>query len=227
MKFLINIFVNLYAKTIGSWSLPYVNKKFPIRDYFKIEKMLRNLDSPLAIALVTTYGNGSNVGIRVGQWIGPKKWTKKTHVAIQFEIKDGYKHRVAEAVGGEPMNNGGLIETTLLEAIGQRDEVKILVPDFDSPLNQRIASFVCDFVADKVREDKINPIPYDDGHSILTPELNCSELLYKALRYAFNRADAHNPMEPVIRGGIPTWTPADVEYSDFFRVVYDSERIKK
>lgn len=216
MKFLIN----LVSNTIGKLSLPFVDKKFNLRDYFKIEKELSKLDVPFAIAIVTTYGHGSNLLIRFTNFLSKdkrKRKSRKTHALAIVETKNG-KFRAVESIGK------GVQEVTLLSAIGQRDEVKIRIPD-KRYINDMVATFALGYINEVARRDEVKNIAYDSDHDLLNSDrYNCSELIFHALEHGYKRSGQASMIKIVERAGKKTWSPVDAEFSKLFRDLYDSKK---
>jgi len=218
MKKVIDLFIKLYTNTVATWHFPFVDKKFELLDYYEIEKKLRELEVPFAVVLVNTYGHGSSIGIRLAGWIGRRLWSKKTHVAIYIDLRKGYKHRAVEAV------SEGIREVPLVKAIGQRDEVLVRVPD-RSLLNEAVSSKALEYIHSVLDLDDAKNIEYDFKHDLLNDETqDCAELFYNSLKYGFEKADQYFPLKPIMRAGMPTFTPVDVEKCELFVDLYDSKR---
>ena len=218
MKALLNLFIKVYSNTLGKWHMPFSHKKFNLNDYFKIEEKLKELNVPFAIGLVTTYGNGSNLGIKFSNWMSKdkrKKKSKKTHLFIYAAHLDGFKFRVAEQVGT------GLQNSSLLEAIGQKDEVKIRIPD-KRYIADPTATLATEYINNLLNIDKDTPINYDNKHVLdMDNTSDCSGLLWQALTYAFSELGLENLLETIDRLGMETFTPVDAEFSKLFTTIYD------
>ena len=222
---MLNKIIGFLTNTIAEIELPYVNKKFNLKDYFKIEQMLSELKVPFAVVLVTTNGNiGSNFLIRTVNKLSPLKIKRKsniTHAIAYVDLIDGLRHRTVESI------SEGLVEQRLLTSIGQRDEVIIMKP-VDTVLNEQVCKYVLEYIHSKVREDRKENIEYDFDHDILDPEkMDCSELIFNALAYGYKKADQMMPLMPVERGMLGmkklTFTPVDLQHSPLFEVMYDSK----
>ena len=206
--------INLYTKTIAKLHWPLCNKKFQIKDYYKIEESLK--DCKLAVILVTTYGNGSNMGIKIAQNIGTKNKTKKTHAALFIGFKDGIP-MVVEASGSY-----GIQVVPLIQVIGQRDEVMVRISN-PHLLNRSVENFMTEYVNDVIGRDGELDIPYDEDHNLEDQSrYDCAELVYHALVYAFKKARHKVLINPVVRWGKKTYTPIELEFSDLFETIYDN-----
>jgi hypothetical protein len=218
--FIVNLFVKLLSNTIGKWSLPYVEKKFNLNHYFLIEKELSKLNVPFAISVVTTYGHGSNLLISGAQKLSKDKRKRKsniTHALSIVETRNG-KFRAAEAMGP------GIQEVSLLSAIGQRDEVKIRVPN-PKLMNDQVCSFALDYIKRVLAIDRTKNIPYDLDHDLMDPErYDCSELIFHAVSYGFEKAGQMNLLKTVSRAGKKSWAPVEAEFSELFIDIYDSKK---
>lgn len=215
---MINFLIGIYTKTIAKLNFPFSHKRFNPRDYFPIEVELGKLPVSFAVILVTTYGSGSNIGIKIAQWIGVKKWSKKTHAVAYIDCRDGYKHRIAEASGSE-----GIRIISLLEGICQKDEVSILVPDYHV-MNESICNFTLKYLHGVLDRDKESDVDYDNDHDLMNTDLyDCSELLFHAINYGYKRARHVQLLEPVKRAKRLTFTPLDLELSPLFIKMYDSK----
>lgn len=212
--------VNLIGKTLCSWHFPWVDKKFNINHYFEIEKALQLRQNPLAFAVVSTDGHGSNIAIKVIQMLSSdkrKRKSKSTHALIIINNKEK-NFRAAEMVGA------GMQETTLLSSIGNRDHVKVLVPRFDI-MPEDVCNQVLDYVNRNLIIDATKNIPYDLKHDINNPErYDCSSLVFHSINYAFKKCGIRFSLNPVKRWGQDTWTPSDVEFCELFEVLYDSKK---
>jgi len=206
--------IDLYTKTIAKTHWPLCNKKFEIKDYYEIEEHLK--DCKLAVILVTTYGNGSNMGIKFAQSVGTKNKTKKTHAALFIGFKDGLP-MVIEASG-----TYGIQVVPLVQVIGQRDEVMIRVAN-PHLLNSSIENFMVKYVNTVIERDGELDIPYDEDHNLedLT-KYDCAELIYHALIHGFLKARHKVTVKPVVRWGKKTYTPIELEFSDLFKTIYDN-----
>lgn len=218
--FIVTFFINLLSKTLGSWSLPYVDKKFNLNHYFQIESKLSELRVPFAIGVVTTYGHGSNILIKIAQMISKdkrKRKSKKTHALAIVETKNG-KFRTAEEMGP------GLQEVTLLSSIGQRDEVLIRVPN-PRLVNDQVCSYALEYIRKVLAIDRMKNIEYDNDHNLESDErMDCSELIYHALNYGFKKAGQKSLIKTVNRGGKKSWAPVEAQFSELFVDVYDSKK---
>lgn len=219
MKKLFSWVTKIYAKTLGKWHVPYNHKLFNLNDYFKIEEKLKELEVPFAIGLVTTYGNGSNLGIVLGNKLSKdkrKRKSKKTHLFIYAGSMEGHKFRVVEQVGT------GLQNTSLLCAIGQKDEVMIRIPN-KKFIADPTSKLVIEYVSNLLDKDDVTPIPYDNAHRLdMDDTSDCSGLLWQALTYAFNELELENLLKTVDRIGIETYAPVDAEFSKLFTTIYDN-----
>lgn len=218
---MLKLLMKLYSKTIAKIDFPFSHKKFKLQDYFKLEEELNKLEVPFAVGIVTTYGSGSNLGIRLSNLISKnkdKKKSRKTHAFIFINNYDGRKFRVAEQVGT------GLQEVSLLEAIGQRDEVTIRVPNkkFIADTTSNVAR---EYILDLLKQDEIENIPYDNTHALLMDNTSdCSGLVWQSLSYAFKELGQDNLLETIDRAGLETYTPVDAEFSKLFNTIYDSKK---
>ena len=220
---MLDFLIKIYSNTLGKWHMPYSHKHFKLNDYFKIEEKLKELKVPFAIGLITAHGNGSNIGIRLSNKISKdkgKRRSKKTHLFIYVAHIDGCKFRVVEQVAT------GLQNSSLLEAIGQKDEVMIRVPN-KRYIADPTATIAAEYAAKLVAIDKVTPIEYDNTHALdMDHASDCSGLLWQALTYAFSELELENLLETVDRVGMETYTPVDVEYSKLFTTIYDDGFIK-
>lgn len=218
--FIVNFFVKLLSNTLGQWSFPWVEKKFNLNHYFGIERELAKLNVPFAISVVTTYGHGSNVLINFAHKLSKDKRKRKskiTHALSIIETRNG-KFRVAEAMGP------GIQEVSLLSAIGQRDEVKIRVPN-PKLMNDQVCSFALEYLRKVLAVDRAKNIPYDLEHDLMDPErYDCSELIFHAVSYGFEKAGQLNLLKPVSRAGKKSWAPVEAEFSELFIDIYDSKK---
>jgi len=214
---IINWFVALVSKTLGEWHWPWVDKQFKIEDYFDIEVMIRNLQSPFVVGLVKTNGHGSNLLINFAQKMGGKnKGAVTTHALAHIGIYKDYKHRVVEAIGE------GIREVPLLKAIGQRDIVILRRPDH-TRINSVVCAHAIDYLKDMAKRDAENNITYDNDHDYSNDmSVDCIETVYQALTYGFEKEGLENPIKLVDRAGKMTSSPADFELSDLFITIYDS-----
>lgn len=218
-EFISNTFFKLIDRTLGKWHWPFADKKFNLNHYFTIEKEMMKLPSPYAVAVVSTYGHGSNMLIKLIQQFSKekeKRSSKFTHALVVVNNKDK-NFRVAEAIGA------GLQEATLLSAIGNRDMVKILVPDY-SKMPVEACNHALDYVYEVIEKNRLNRIPYDLKHNMEDPDrYDCSELVYASVNYGFKKAGLPAPLRPITRLGSKTWAPCDVEFSDLFKILYDTK----
>lgn len=216
---ILNWIINFISKTFGTWHWPWVDKQFPIQDYFEIEKRIRELEVPFAVGLVKTNGHGSNILIKIGQGLSKDKRNRKcniVHALAHIGLYGGYKHRVVEAIGD------GIREVPLLQAVGQRDVVIIRTPNW-SKLNPVVCKYAIEYLKDLADRDKEKNIAYDNAHDYYNAEaLDCSETVYRALEYGFKKADQVLSISLINRGGKMTWTPADIRFSDLFIDMYVS-----
>ncbi len=220
---MIALLIKIYTATFAKLKMPYNHKRFKLCDYFKIEKELDKLDIPFAIGISTTYGNGSNMGIKINNLFSKdkrKRKSKKTHVFIFINQRDGYKFRVAEQIGS------GLHEISLLEAIGQQDELMIRVPN-KKFLPDNVSSVALEYIHKLLDRDALENKEYDNTHLLdMDDSSDCSGLLWQALTYAFSELELENLLRTVERGGMETYTPVDVEFSRLFNTIYDDGFIK-
>lgn len=218
--FIVNWIVKFLSNTVGQISLPYVDKKFNLNHYFEIEKELAKLEVPFAIAVVTTYGHGSNILIKLAQILSKdkrKRKSNKTHALAIVETRNG-KFRTVEAIGN------GIQEVTLLSSIGQRDEIKIRVPN-KSLVNNQVCEFALDYIRQVARRDDQENIAYDLEHDLLDPKrYDCSELIFHALNYGFEMAGQKTLTKTVKRAGKVSWAPVEAEFSKLFVDLYDSKK---
>ena len=218
--FIVNWFVKILSNTIGEWSFPWVEKKFNLNHYFAIERELAKLEVPFAIAVVTTYGHGSNLLIKGAQLLSKdkrKRKSNKTHALTIVDTKNG-KFRTVEAIGN------GIQEVSLLSSIGQRDEVKIRIPN-KSLVNDQVCKFALDYIRQVARRDDQENIAYDLEHDLLDPKrYDCSELIFHALNYGFEMAGQKALTKTVTRGGKLSWAPVEAEFSKLFVDLYDSKK---
>lgn len=218
--FLVNWFVKFLSNTLGQWSFPYVEKKFNLNHYFKIEQELSKLNVPFAIGVVTTYGHGSNILIHGAQLISKEKRKRKsniTHALTIIETRNG-KFRTAEAMGP------GIQEVSLLSSIGNRDEVKIRIPN-PMLMNDMVCSHALDYIKRVLAVDRAKNIAYDVEHDLMDPErLDCSELIFHAVSYGFEKAGQKNLLKVVNRAGRKSWAPVEAEFSELFIDIYDSKK---
>lgn len=218
--FFVNFFVKLFSNTIGRLSFPHVEKKFNLNHYFKIEKELAKLEVPFAIAVVTTYGHGSNILIRFAHFLSKdkrKRNSKKTHALAIVETTNG-RFRAVEAMGE------GIREVTLLSSIGGRDEVKIRVPN-KGLFNDSAAKYALDYIKQVAERDVSGNIAYDLQHDLLDKKrYDCSELIFHALNHGFEMAGQKALTKTVTRGGRISWAPVEAEFSKLFVDLYDSKK---
>lgn len=218
--FLVNWFVKLLSNTIGKWSFPWVEKKFNLNHYFNIEKKISELPVPFAIAVVTTYGHGSNLLIRGAQMISKdarKRKSNKTHALAIVRAENG-KFRTIEAMGP------GIQEVSFLSSIGNRDEVKIRIPKYNL-MNEKVCEQAIKYIKDVAERDAEKNIPYDLEHDISDPErYDCSELIFHAINHGFKMSDQPSPLKPVRRGGADSWAPVEAEFCELFEDMYDSKK---
>lgn len=196
----------------GSLHFPWVDKKFNLNHYFELEKELEKLNVPFAVGLVSTYGHGSNLLIKLVQKL--TKQTRNSKVTHAFAIISNKKNnfRVAEFIGQ------GLQEATLLSAIGNRDVVKILVPN--EKVSEQNARLFIKYVKIVLARDAFTKIKYDLDHDINDHErYDCSELIFHAINYGMGE----NVLRPVRRMGRDTWSPADLENTEYLKLIYDSK----
>lgn len=216
---LLDLLIKIYSNTIGKTSWPYSIKKFDLEDYFNIEKELKKMNVPFCVGIVTTYGQGSNLGIVLSNKISKTKIKRKsnaTHAFAYIRCEKGYKHRVVEQIGH------GLSVNTLLSAIGHRDEVVIRIPN---PLiiDDLVSKKVLEYLEMMIEQDKISNIPYDNTHTTKNNNLSsdCSGLIYQALDYAFIELGRYNPIKIEKRCGKESWTPVDIEFDPCFITIYN------
>lgn len=212
--------VKLLQKTIGSWHWPFVDKKFNLNHYFEIEKELEKLPVPFAVAVVTTYGHGSNLLIRLANRLSKdprKKKTRKTH-ALAIVCAEKNKARTVEAIGR------GIQEFTLLSSIGARDEVKIRIPNY-KVMNEQVCKFALEYIESVAEVDREQNIPYDVLHDLEDPtRYDCSELIYHAINHGYDWAGQRRLTKTVVRLGQKSWSPAELEFSELFVDLYDSKK---
>ena len=229
----LNFIINLLSKTLGEWSWPWVDKEFPLKDYFGIEKEIRKLQNPFVVGLVKTKGHGSNILIRFAQLISSDPRKRKgqvTHALAHIGIFNGFKHRVVESVGE------GIQEVSLLESIGQRDTVILRAPD-PLLLSDEICNHALDYIKEVAKRDSLQNIEYDNDHNyeIITIEelkdyskrnirLDCSETIMQALEHGFKMVGVPSMINMINRGGKSTWSPIDILFSNLFITIYDSRR---
>jgi hypothetical protein len=218
---LVNFFVKLISESIGSLSLPYIQKKFNLNHYFLIEKEIAKLEVPFAIGLVTTYGHGSNILIKAVQLISKdkrKRKSNKTHAFAIVSTENG-KFRTVEAIG-----KGGIQEVTLLSSIGNRDELKIRVPN-KGLVNNEVSKHALDYIRQVSKRDNEQNIGYDLKHDLLDPKrYDCSELIFHALNHGFEMAGQKALTKTVKRAGKISWAPVEAEFSKLFVDLYDSKK---
>lgn len=207
--------IKIFTKTLAKIELPYIHKGFPLKDYFKLEKLLK--DEKVAVVLVTTYGSGSNLGIKFGQWFGKWKYSKKTHALLFVgRDKDKFKSMSVEAVGS------GIQKISFLEAIGQRDEVKVMILRHDI-FNEKMINDVVDFINTIYLKDLNKNIEYDNDHNLSTDDkYDCSELCYKAINFALKKNNSGFSISPVNRLGKISFAPSDLEDTNLLLTVYDN-----
>ena len=212
--------INFLVSTIGKISFPFVEKKFNLNHYFEIEKELAKLSVPFAIGVVTTYGHGTNVLIRGAQFVSKdkrKRKSKKTHALAVIETRNG-KFRTAEAIGE------GVQEVSFLSSIGNRDEVKIRIPN-PKLMNDQVCSFALDYIKRVLAIDLAKNIPYDVKHDLMDPKrYDCSGLIFHAIKYGYEKAGQKNLLHTVNRAGKVSWAPVEAEFSDLFIDLYDSKK---
>lgn len=218
--FIVNWIVKLLSNTLGQWSLPYVEKKFNLNHYFKLEKELAKLEVPFAIGVVTTYGHGSNLLIHGAQFLSKDKRKRKsniTHALAVIDTRNG-KFRTVEAIGN------GIQEVTLLSSIGNRDEVKIRVPN-KNLVNNEVAKHALEYIRQVAERDFEENIAYDLKHDLLDQKrYDCSELIFHALNHGFEMAGQKALTKTVKRGGKVSWAPVEAEFSKLFVDLYDSKK---
>jgi hypothetical protein len=216
---MLNWFIKLLSNTVGEWHWPWVDKKFSLKDYFEIENKIRELDVPFVVGLVKTNGHGSNLLIGIAQSFTKdkrKRGSEITHALAHIGVNKGYKHRVVEAIGE------GIREVSLLEAIGQRDKVILRVPN-PKLLNDQVCKYAIEYLKDLADRDRELNIAYDNEHNYQNDEaLDCSETIYHALSYGFEKAGHSNKVIMIERAGKKTWAPIDIRYSDLFIDLYVS-----
>jgi len=218
---MLNLVASILGKTVGKWKFPYVDKKYDLDHYFELEKRLRELDSPFAVALTKGYGHGSNILIKIAQSFTSnkaKRNCKITHAIAHIGINNGYKHRAVEAIAT------GIQEVSLLKAIGQKDVVVIRVPN-PKKLNSQVCKYAIEYLKNLVERDKVKNIEYDNKHDYHNDEsLDCSETIYRALTYGFRMADQESSVKLINVAGKDIWSPADIRVSDLFIDLYTSEK---
>lgn len=205
---MINYLIGFFTNTIAQLKIDCAVKKFDLNDFEILQEKLR--PESFAPILVTTYGNwGSNFLIRTAQWFGIKKWSNKTHVAIW--IGDG---KIIEADG-----TFGIRKMSLLKAIGQRDEVKVMRSYVSKKVNDEAQKYLL-----KVLElDSKKPIEYDNEHNLDdVSAYDCAEVFYHAYNFGL-KSEGYALLKPIKRAGKKTYAPIDVEFCRFLRPVYDSE----
>lgn len=206
---MLNYILVILTKLIGSIKWPYSHKKFNLKDFSIINEMIKY--EPFIPILVTNYGNiGSNFLIKIAQWIGIRKWSKKTHVLISIG-----NNRVVESSGTE-----GIREITLLEAIGQRDEVMIL----KSHLGKKVDENSRYFLLNLLEMDDNKAIGYDDNHDLAdSSKYDCSELFFKSYNYGLKK-NGIPTLKPVRRFWRNSYSPLDVEMCKMLTIKYDSNK---
>lgn len=227
---LLDYLVIFLGKTVGSAHLPFVDKKFPLKDYFEIEKYLRQLNNPFVVGLVKTNGHGSNLLISITQLFSKKKCSKVVHAFAHIGIYGGFKHRTVEAL------NEGIVEQTLLRSIGQRDNVVLRKPNLKL-INENVCNHAIEYIYEVIKRDNFVNIPYDQVHNydIITieqikdyknkiPSMDCSELIMQSLEHGFRMTNQKSLIKMVNRLGKSSWTPADIYFSDLFETFYDSKK---
>lgn len=206
---MLNFLSNLLTKTVGGIHWPFCFKRFKLSDYPMISEKIKN--EPFIPILVTTYGSaGSNFLIRAAQFFKARYWTKKTHVLISIG-----GDKVVEANGTH-----GIQAVSLLEAIGQRDEVMIMQPKSGKFVNLMAREYIIKLM----QRDEKDPVKYDNNHDLRdSSEFDCSEVFFKAQNYGFQQMGG-KLIEPIIRFGRESYSPADIERCDNLTIVYDSTR---
>jgi len=168
--------------------------------------------------LVSTDGAFSNFLIRLSYLFGGQKhkFSKFTHIGA-YVGDFYYEHTMVEAIGQ------GVVTRTLVEAICNRDNVKVLIPS--SKINRKIAENARQNAIAISKRDALDPISYDYSHNPNdSASYDCSELVFSSIRDGFNQADQICPLHTVVRLGQETIAPIDLEFSDLFEVIYDSKK---
>lgn len=225
---LLNWIINIFSKTIGSWHWPWVDKSFDLSDYFETEQRIRDLSNPFVVGLVKTYGHGSNFLIRVAQCFSKDSCKDVTHALAHIGVFNGYKHRVVEAIGE------GIREVSLLQAIGQRDNVILKKPN-PKYLNDKCCKHIIEYIKEVAKRDAVINIQYDNAHNYETitieeikdysennVKLDCSETIMQAIIHGLRMTGQRNYIQMKKRAGKMTWTPSDILHSELFIDFYDS-----
>jgi len=228
---ILNWFIKLISKTIGLLHLPFVDKSFPLSDYFEIEKHIRGLESPFVVGAVKINGHGSNILIGLVQSISSKGGAfKVTHALAHIGLYNGFKHRVVQSVGS------GIKESSLLEAIGQRDTVVLRRPN-PKVLNSKVCEHALEYLHAVAKRDAQVNIEYDNVHdySEITIEqvreysnknvkMDCSETVMQAINHGFKMTNQKSLINMVNRAGKESWAPSDLYNSKLFITFYDSKK---
>lgn len=222
MKKIVQNLMAFIGKTSAHIHMPYNRKKLDLNKYFELEKKLRDsLSVPFAIGLVSTDGEASNIFIKAANLFASNKKKSKSKITHSFAYIDcinGYKHRVAE------MTVNGFIINPLLSAIGQRDNVIIRVPN-ELLMPESVRRYAKDYLLGLAKKDEEGNIEYDFNHDNKDSEkMDCSEMIFLALKYGYEKADIRFPMMMETRLGYEAITPTDLEYSDLFVTIYDSKK---
>lgn len=208
------------GKIFGEISVPFNCKKFDLNHYFKIEEMLEKLPESFAVCLVGTDGYASNLFIRFTYLFSKdrRKWKSAyVHTVPFIGIRNGYKYMACESVGN------GIQEVKLLKAIGQRDRVKVLAPNPEK-MPAEVVKHVITFLNVLLDRDKETNIPYDYTHDLYCQKaMDCSEVVFHALRYAYDQEGIACPVKVFRRFKRDSYLPVDIEFSELFTTVYDSE----
>lgn len=220
LRALLQNIVNLLTGTIGHLNIPYSHKKFPLDDYFKIEKKLLESGVNFAVAVVTTYGAGSNLLVKASTLVSKdkrKRSSNKTHALAILEIRPN-RFRTVEMFGQ------GLVEKTLLSSIGNRDEVKILIPD-PRYMDYEMCEDFYNYIDRVAHMDRQRNVEYDFSHQVgNSDKFDCSELIYHALEYAQkNKYGIDHSLKTYKRFGVESFSPVDIEYLEEFKCFYCSK----
>lgn len=228
---ILNWLVAFSSNTLGSWHWPWVDKRLSLKDYFKIEKAIRQLSNPFVVGVVKTNGHGSNILISIAQLFSSRNKTNRvTHALAHIGLHGGFKHRVVESVGS------GIQEISLLEAIGQRDEVVLRKPN-PHLINDQVCKHALEYIYAVAERDKNINIEYDNAHDYteITIEeirdysnknvnLDCSETVMQSLVHGFKMAGQKNLIKMTSRAGKLSWAPSDIYFSELFITMYDSKK---
>lgn len=213
-KKLLEPIIVLLDRTVANWKIPFIKRKIDKSKAFEImnEFYLRK-PSGVYIGFVRSNWTGSTFLIRLGQWLrsgAPKVWARFTHVFIL--VKDDNENiYTIEAV------NEGVIKTTLIKSICERDDLvikRVSKKHFSIGMKHEFEKYI----EEVIERDAAKNIPYDEKHVLTDPlSVDCSELIYHGLV----KVGLKNEINTVKRAGEISWSPLECYESKLFEVEYD------